>query len=250
MHVRLAFSVAVQVDAEILLIDEVLAVGDAAFQQKCFDQFGRLKKEGRTIIFVTHDMGSVERFCDRAMLMEKGRVVDIGSPDVVARKYNDLNFKRSPHVPESSVRSEGGRERPTAGVTSTAFEDADGEVIVSANQGETVVARVEVSFHETLENPIIGMSLRNEQEQPVFASSTAVDGIKTGHFSPGDRTTVRFRFENMLGPGRYSMQAFVARDGLGADLLDLHEDSSLIVVAVRAGGGAADLPHTIELERS
>src|SRR5262249_2568143 len=80
MHVRLAFSVAIQVEAEILLIDEVLAVGDAAFQHKCFEQFKRLKREGRTIMFVTHDMGAVERFCDRAMLLEKGRMVAIGEP--------------------------------------------------------------------------------------------------------------------------------------------------------------------------
>ena len=80
MHVRLAFATAVQVDAEILLIDEVLAVGDAAFQQKCFDEFIRLRSAGRTILFVTHDMGAVERFCDRAMLLERGRVVDIGDP--------------------------------------------------------------------------------------------------------------------------------------------------------------------------
>ncbi len=71
--VRLAFATAIQVDAEILLIDEVLAVGDAAFQQKCFDEFFRLKREGRTILFVSHDMYSVERFCDRAMLMDHGR---------------------------------------------------------------------------------------------------------------------------------------------------------------------------------
>src|SRR3984893_7105586 len=70
MTVRLAFSVAIQVDAEILLIDEVLAVGDASFQQKCFDEFHRLKGEGRTILFVTHSMDDVQRFCDRAMLLD------------------------------------------------------------------------------------------------------------------------------------------------------------------------------------
>ena len=94
MHVRLAFSVAIQVDADIVLIDEVLAVGDASFQQKCFDEFTRLKRAGRTIVFVTHDMGSVERFCDRAMLLERGRVVDIGQPADIARQYNALNFRR------------------------------------------------------------------------------------------------------------------------------------------------------------
>ena len=80
MHVRLAFAVMIQVDADVLLIDEVLAVGDAAFQQKCFDEFDRMRDEGRTILFVTHDMGAVERFCDRALLLERGRVVDDRRP--------------------------------------------------------------------------------------------------------------------------------------------------------------------------
>ena len=75
MHVRLAFSVMIQVDADVLLIDEVLAVGDAAFQQKCFDEFHRLRDEGRTILLVTHDMSAVRRFCHRAMLLERGRAV-------------------------------------------------------------------------------------------------------------------------------------------------------------------------------
>ena len=80
MAVRLGFAVAIQVDADILLIDEVLAVGDAAFQQKCFDQFETLKDAGKTIVFVTHDMSSVEHFCDRAMLLERGELVAIGAP--------------------------------------------------------------------------------------------------------------------------------------------------------------------------
>src|SRR6201996_5344088 len=75
MHVRLAFSVAIQVDADILMIDEVLAVGDAAFQQKCYDVFNELRDSGKTIIFVTHDMGALQRFCHRALLLERGRSV-------------------------------------------------------------------------------------------------------------------------------------------------------------------------------
>src|SRR4051794_8151784 len=77
MLVRLAFSVMIQVDADILLIDEVLAVGDAAFQQKCFDEFGRIRNSGATVLLVTHDMGAVQRFCDRAVLLENGHVVEI-----------------------------------------------------------------------------------------------------------------------------------------------------------------------------
>ncbi len=108
MLVRLAFSTAIQVDAEILLIDEVLAVGDAAFQQKCFEEFFRLKREGKTIVFVSHDMYSVERFCDRAMLMERGDMVQIGDPREVGRAYHKLNFGQLPHeAPSSRERSFG-----------------------------------------------------------------------------------------------------------------------------------------------
>jgi ABC-type polysaccharide/polyol phosphate transport system ATPase subunit/ABC-type polysaccharide/polyol phosphate export permease len=91
MSVRLSFSVATQVHADVLLIDEVLAVGDTAFQQKCFAEFERLKGQGTTILFVTHDMDSVRRFCDRALLLHQGRVVDVGTPDSIADRYEELN---------------------------------------------------------------------------------------------------------------------------------------------------------------
>src|SRR5918911_434139 len=92
MMVRLAFSVMIQVDAEILLIDEVLAVGDASFQQKCFEEFERIKRSNSTVLLVTHDMGAVERFCDRAMLLEHGRRVELGEPERVGMRYMQLNF--------------------------------------------------------------------------------------------------------------------------------------------------------------
>jgi ABC-type polysaccharide/polyol phosphate transport system ATPase subunit len=91
MIVRLAFAVTVQVDADTLLFDEVLAVGDEAFQQKCFDRFERIKAEGRTIVLVTHNMNMVERFCDRAMLLHGGKVAEVGDPAGVAEAYHRVN---------------------------------------------------------------------------------------------------------------------------------------------------------------
>ena len=101
MHVRLAFSVAIQVDADVLLIDEVLAVGDASFQQKCFDVFNRLRDAGTTIVLVTHDMGAVTRFCHQAVLLERGEIVAHGEPEDVANHYLELNFNRD--APEHTV---------------------------------------------------------------------------------------------------------------------------------------------------
>src|SRR3954469_5883113 len=108
MMVRLAFAVMIQVDADILLIDEVLAVGDAAFQQKCFDEFARIRQEGRTVLLVTHDMGAVQRFCQRAMLLEEGRVVEVGEPQLVGNRYLEVNFDQ--HARERTPEEEEARD--------------------------------------------------------------------------------------------------------------------------------------------
>ncbi len=250
MHVRLAFAVAIQVDADIVLIDEVLAVGDAAFQQKCYDEFARIKREGRTILFVTHDMGAVERFCDRAMLLERGRAVCIGPPGDVAREYNQMNFRRiRGEAKETGVGADVLRRRPVAEVTSAKFESASREPIVTTEQGTHLQARIEVRFHEPCENPIFAISLQNEAGTTAFATSTQLAKIDTGRYAAGDIATVRVPFENWLGPGRYRLIASVAHEGHELDLLDMHTESTIIVFATQPGGGTVDLPHRFELGR-
>lgn len=95
MQVRLAFSIAIRAHRGILLIDEVLAVGDSAFQKKCFQSFYDLKKNGNTIIFVTHDMSAVKRFCDRVLVIDKSKQIAITDPDEAEQIYNELNTKKS-----------------------------------------------------------------------------------------------------------------------------------------------------------
>ena len=117
MAVRLGFAVAIQVDADILLVDEVLAVGDAAFQQKCFEQFATLKAAGKTIVFVTHDMSAVERFCDRAMLLERGELVALGAPSEVARALQPAQLRRRrPRRHRGRAPRRPGRRRDHRGV--------------------------------------------------------------------------------------------------------------------------------------
>src|SRR3954465_13321648 len=98
MLVRLAFSVMMEADADVLLIDEVLAVGDASFQQKCADAFREMKAQGKTIVLVTHEMSTVEQFCDRAMLINNGQIERIGEPAEVGQHYLKLNFERTSRV--------------------------------------------------------------------------------------------------------------------------------------------------------
>ena len=128
MHVRLAFSVAIQVDADILLIDEVLAVGDAAFQQKCFDVFNQMRDAGRTIVFVTHDMSAVNRFCHRALLLERGRAVMLGEPDKVADRYLSVNFDHTAAL-EAEAAAHHGLEAATEETTVRGFGDEKASIV-------------------------------------------------------------------------------------------------------------------------
>lgn len=245
MNVRLAFSVAIQVHAEILLIDEVLAVGDAAFQQKCFDEFTRLKREGTTILFVTHDMGTVERFCDRAMLLDGGRVAAIESPSTIARQYNQLNFGQTIHAFKGDGMPSDDRpgHRP-AEIVDAWFENLGCDRVASIEHGEPCQVCVEVCFNEPVADPIFGITLRNEVGATVFATTTAHNQLATGAFVAGERALVRLRFTNWLSASRYTVTPSVAREGTGADALDLREDlASLLVHGGPFTGGVVNLPH-------
>jgi ABC-type polysaccharide/polyol phosphate transport system ATPase subunit len=249
MLVRLAFSVAIQVSAEILLIDEVLAVGDANFQQKCFDEFERLKKDGRTILFVTHDMGTVERFCDRAMLLDRGDMVGIGEPAAIARRYNQLNFGRTvqQRPADDGVRTDSGY-RP-AEIVDAWFEDTAGNRIAELAYGEPCCVAVEVRFNETIVDPIFGVTLRNDVGMTVFSTTTTYGMRSTGEFERGHEVVARLRFDNWLANSRYSVTPSIARHGFGADAYDLREDmASLVVHGAPATGAVVQLPHAFEIE--
>jgi ABC-type polysaccharide/polyol phosphate transport system ATPase subunit len=246
MTVRLAFSVAIQVDADVLLIDEVLAVGDAAFQQKCYEEFERMKRDGRTIVLVTHDMGAIQRFCHRAMLIDGGRVLEIGDPNRIALRYNELNFGHLVHTaPEGRYG-----DQAEAEIKAAWFEDGAGQRITTIAQGEPCTICMEVAFHRGLEDPVFAINLLNEPRHTVFATTSEWSSGPTGSFGAGDSAFVRVRFENWLTPQRYTVTPSIARAGSGAEALDLREDlASLLVHGTRRTGGIADVPHTFSVER-
>jgi ABC-type polysaccharide/polyol phosphate transport system ATPase subunit len=246
MQVRLAFAVATQVDADVLLIDEVLAVGDAAFQQKCFDQFLRLKAAGRTIVFVTHDMHAVERFCDRAMLLERGRIVDIGDPHEIAQAYNEINFGRFVQDTAEGVRY---GDQSEAEITAAWVEDASGERVTALAHGARARVVMEVRFRTALEEPVFGFTIRHEAGHIVFATRTDTQRVPTGTFRGGDAVTVGVTFDNWLAPGSYRITPSLARAGAGTEALDARPELvALTVHGTRNAGGIVDLPHGIEIE--
>jgi ABC-type polysaccharide/polyol phosphate transport system ATPase subunit len=244
MMVRLAFATAIQVDAEILLIDEVLAVGDAAFQQKCFEEFFRLKREGRTIVFVSHDMFSVERFCDRAMLMEHGVMTQIGEPRAIGRAYHELNFGQLAHeAPEESATASG------TTIADAWFEKSNGERVTSASQEDELSMCFEAHLGENLHDPVFAVTLRTELGHTIIVARSDQHAKSSGSFKAGESVVARFAIPNWLTASRYLLTPSIAREGTGDAALALVADMASIVVHGAATGGILELPVNVDLER-
>ncbi len=247
MHVRLAFSVAIQVDADVLLIDEVLAVGDAAFQQKCFDVFNEMRDSGKTIVFVTHDMGAVNRFCHRAMLLERGVCKLIGDPGEVADEYLELNFGRGSPIGdgEGSTRVGDGYAR----VLETWVEDEHGERQQAVIQGRRMTLSARVLFEHQVDDPLVHMHLLDDKKLLVLVSSTVQDAERSGGYAPGTEIIVSFAFETAFAPGRYAPVWMLAHRGSGQDTIDRFESDSFVVTGATALGGLVDLPFETRIRR-
>jgi len=242
MQVRLAFSVMVQADADVLLIDEVLAVGDAAFQQKCFDAFYRLRDEGKTIILVTHDMEIVERFCHRALLLNGGAIEQIGPPGKVSRRYLELNFEHmETELPTGS--------RATAAKVSDAWVgDEDGRRLDAVSPGERLVLNVELDVRERIEAPTLVVWLETREGVRLFFASSLETGPPPGAFEPGKRVHLRVRFANALRAGRYYIGASLGRAAPADDIVFYHPHAGDFTVTGDETYGLLMLEHEVELE--
>lgn len=248
MHVRLAFSVMIQVDADVLLVDEVLAVGDASFQQKCFDVFHRLRDEGKTILFVTHDMDAVKRFCHRALLLDRGEMKLLGEPERVGSHYLELNFGR-----DRTGEAAGEEERYGSGaaeIVAAWFESEPGVRTNQAHQRRPLTFKMRLRFNERMENPIVAFLLENENHVPLFATSNEDGGVVTGLHEPGEEAVFSVTLDNAFGPGRLYATPWVLQDGVAAIVDRRPRFASVVVTAVHRSGGAVDLPHEMTFERA
>ena len=246
MQVRLAFSVAIQVDADILLIDEVLAVGDASFQQKCFDVFTQMRDQGKTIVFVTHDMGALRRFCHRAILLERGRMVHTGEPKDIADQYLEINLGRDP---EALARGEHAGDGDARVVQVWVENEEEGRVRV-VPQGQRVTLRVLVHFMVPVEDPQCSVYVNNDEQKTVLVASTWVQHARSGSFAAGEQVLFSFSFDNFLARGRYSPVVSLAHRGAGLDVIDRFDRGfSFLVSADVAQGGVVDLPTEVTIER-
>jgi ABC-2 type transport system ATP-binding protein len=245
MQVRLAFALMIQADPDILLIDEVLAVGDAAFQQKCMDVFYDLREKGKTIILVTHDMTMVERFCHRALLLHEGELTVVGEPDVVARRYLELNFSSGSEADGEAapaVVAEG------ATIEEVFLEGPAGNRIDALGQDEPLTICATIAIHRPVADPEIGVTVHNEDGVVAFGTTSRELGRREDPLAGGELVRVRVSLDNPLRPGRWFIDCGV-HDGVSEIVAFRWRAASFNVHGSRPQSGLVAVDHTFELER-
>ncbi len=248
MYVRLGFSVAVHVDPEILIVDEVIAVGDEAFQRRCFSHLFDLRRNGVTIVVVTHGMGTVQSMCDGAAWLDHGQLVMVGDANEVATAYVQRVNQVEDEGATVTAPSEAGSadsvmlQEPGVHVTGVSFRDGSGAVTRSATFGEPF--RIEMHYEvlgEAVRNPTFGCAIHSEGGVYLHGVNTAYKRVDTGMVS--GTGVVAYEVDRMaLAPGSYRL-TLGTTDAHVQKIFDRWEDISLVVRpgAERAGDGLTDL---------
>jgi hypothetical protein len=243
MLARLGFATALRADADILLLDEVLAVGDAHFQRKCFGVFDQLRRQGKTIVLVSHDLASVQRFCERVFWLDKGRLVCEGDAQEVINTYlgltQGIGDTFTPSMPASQTgeyRWGDGRMQYVEGT----LETADGVPAQRVRAGARVVLRLVVEAHEAVEEPVFGFLVRIAGET-VYSTNSGLLGVRTGPFAAGERAEVRIPFTAGVANGTYVLNVAIADRETGAIHDWINHFIKFVVEDSRCGEGPADL---------
>lgn len=201
MQVRLAFSLATRAKADILLVDEVLAVGDAAFQRKCFEYFKELKAAKKTVVFVTHDMSAVKEYCDRAMLIDRSEVQHIGTAQDIAREYSMLFMDKA-----SEHAKKGGGERWGNG-------DAQVTKVTTKVEGDEVVVNVEVKAERDVDRLIYGIHIMGQDGAEITAmNNRMIQASDIENLKAGQKITFTWRLLNIFNDGQYNVMLTLVDD--------------------------------------
>ena len=229
MLVRLAFSAAIHVDPDILVVDEALSVGDAIFSNRCVQKFQELKERGVTVLLVSHDLGLVKLLSDRAMLLFQGQMMAEGDPNDVINRYIGMVLERekatdaapaapAPVKPLDYSFRHGDRR---AEVVHVELLNERGEAVPAVRSGEAVRVRLRASFAEDHPAPMFGLMIRNRIGMDVFGTNTQLENLDIGAVRAGEQVEVTFAFQCWLAPQEYTITvATQALDGSSHDWLD------------------------------
>lgn len=215
MQVRLAFSIAIRAQSDILLIDEVLAVGDLDFQKKCYNYFFELKRNNRTIVFVTHDMSAIRRFCNRAILIDNGKLVCEGTPEEVASLYEDQNLRRAEQrlSAENQVVKKKRQGTHEAEIQETeTFSPKTGKSQTTFGPDEEIGVRIRFTANKDIPTPAVGFIFQNQEDITVFATNNQILNIKTKNLDKGKSMLVETTIPNVFTDGEYTITAAIESD--------------------------------------
>ena len=240
MYMRLGFSVAMHVQPDVLLLDEVLAVGDEAFQQKCYAKIWEFKRGGGTIVFVSHDQAAVERVCDRALLLDHGRCVEAGLATDVVSAYH----RRLVSVSTASVAHRDGDDRGPCRVHEVRAVAGDGAIRDRFTEGEPMALEVWLYADDGLEDGRVTLGLRDSDGRAL--GSQSVEGVR---LRPAELERLRLHFPGLpLREGRFFVDVVVGTDDGDAELAFAERALELSVFSSDStGGGSIRLGGTWEL---
>lgn len=251
MQVRLAFALAINVRGEILLMDEVLAVGDVNFQSKCIDEFNKYREQGKTIILVTHDIEVVRKYCDRAMLLRSGLIYSIGKADEVCDQYIEQNIKdEEERILERSEDSQIDKKKKKKVdiVDCQIFAVESGKAKRTFRTGEKMSVKISYRFNEGINNPIFGIVIKDILKRQVFVANTVFKKINVGQVNKGN-LNVTFIIENLFASGEYYLSPAIADNA--RRIIDWKEEILRFNVINKEfnSGGVVDFSHEIKINR-
>ncbi|MCR8722040.1 ABC transporter ATP-binding protein [Pseudomonas syringae] len=209
MQMRVAFAVATAIRPEILIVDEALSVGDSYFQHKSFDRIREFQKQGTTLLIVSHDRGSIQALCNRAILLEKGTVIKDGKPEEVMDFYNALIAEKENttvqlrELEDGLVQTRSGSGEATIGPVT--LHNAAGERIEYVSVGEPVSLRINARVNSAIPELVVGYLIKDRLGQPVYGTNTHHMGCKVVDLHAGESLDYVFSFTANLGPGSYSI---------------------------------------------
>ena len=268
MFVRLAFAVAINIDPEILVVDEALSVGDVFFQAKCYHKFEEFKKQGKTILFVSHDLSSVSKYCDRVILLNKGVKLDEGSPKQMVDLYKQLLVGQDPvkqqeadKEKKAAVQSEGtGNFQANPNMLEYGnrmaeiihFEVLDDRGMLSntIEKGTEFKIRMKVHFNEDIQEPIMAYTFKNIKGTEITGTNTMFEKAQVARSGAGDECTVTFTQNMDLQGGEYllSFGCTGYKDGDFTVFHRLYDACNITVVSSKNTVGFYDMNSRIEIQ--
>ncbi len=244
MQVRLAFSIAIRVESGVLILDEVLAVGDAAFQKKCYDYFKMLKKEKRTVVFVSHDVGALQEYCSEGILLQDGKISKKGTIDLVIKDYLKTLNNIEQKTENESKASRWGTEE----VVLDSFKLMSTKKTSVYCENEQIKIEAVFKAKNKVDEPVFGLTISDLTGLMVFQSNTLWCKKKVKDMNKGDTATVSWSIPNVFNTGMYVLSPAVS-DKTGSVVYDWCEDIKRFRVdKEQKSHGIVNVEHTLDYE--